>query len=113
MCTVTRVLVVDDDVTVASVVADYLHRHGHEAQVVGDGPSAVAAIRRDLPDLVVLDLMLPGLDGLEVCRIARSLRPELPIVMLTARGEPDDRIAGLEAGADDYVAKPFSPRELA
>ncbi len=106
-----RILVVDDDPTVAEVVAGYLDRAGFAVDVVGDGPSAVARAAARRPDLVVLDLMLPGMDGLEVCRRLREDGP-LPVVMLTARGEEDDRILGLEVGADDYVAKPFSPREL-
>lgn len=107
-----RVLVVDDDPTVAEVVARYLARDGHEVECVADGR---AALRRALdrpPDLVVLDLMLPGMDGLEVCRRLRETSA-VPIVMLTALGAETDRLVGLETGADDYVTKPFSPRELA
>ena len=107
-----RVLVVDDDETVANVVVGYLHRAGHEAKRVGDGQAALDAVAENPPDLMVLDLMLPGVDGLEVCRQVRKDLPNLPIVMLTALSEPDDRIVGLELGADDYVTKPFSPREL-
>ncbi|MFJ2957624.1 response regulator transcription factor [Streptomyces sp. NPDC087270] len=106
-----RVLVVDDDPTVAEVVASYLDRAGFAVERVADGPSAVARAAAIRPDLVVLDLMLPGMDGLEVCRRLREPGP-LPVVMLTARGDEDDRILGLEVGADDYVTKPFSPREL-
>lgn len=108
-----RVLVVDDDPTVAEVVLGYLRRDGFEAAHAADGLSALAIAASAPPDIVVLDLMLPGIDGLEVCRRLRAERPDLPVVMLTARGEEDDRIAGLEVGADDYVVKPFSPRELA
>ncbi|MFD0418830.1 response regulator transcription factor [Streptomyces sp. NPDC127108] len=106
-----RVLVVDDDRTVAEVVTGYLVRAGYEVEQAEDGPAALerAAARR--PDLVVLDLMLPGMDGLEVCRRLRERGP-VPVIMLTARGDEDDRILGLEVGADDYVTKPFSPREL-
>ncbi|GGS12580.1 DNA-binding response regulator [Streptomyces aureoverticillatus] len=106
-----RVLVVDDDRTVAEVVTGYLNRAGYEVEQAEDGPAALerAAVRR--PDLVVLDLMLPGMDGLEVCRRLRARAP-IPVIMLTARGDEDDRILGLELGADDYVTKPFSPREL-
>jgi DNA-binding response OmpR family regulator len=107
-----HVLVVDDDDTVASVVVTYLERAGHGTRQLGDGREAVEAIELKQPDLVVLDLMLPGLDGLEVCRRVRASWPEVAVVMLTALAEPDDRIAGLEVGADDYVTKPFSPREL-
>ncbi len=108
-----RVLVVDDDPTVAEVVLGYLRRDGFEAAHAADGLAALAIAAAAPPDLVVLDLMLPGIDGLEVCRRLRAGRPDLPVVMLTARGEEEDRIAGLEVGADDYVVKPFSPRELA
>ncbi|MFI1107602.1 response regulator [Streptomyces physcomitrii] len=106
-----HVLVVDDDPTVAEVVAGYLERAGFGVDRVADGPAALAraAVRR--PDLVVLDLMLPGMDGLEVCRRLRAEGP-VPVIMLTARGDEEDRILGLEVGADDYVTKPFSPREL-
>ncbi|MFK0252782.1 response regulator transcription factor [Streptomyces sp. NPDC090445] len=106
-----RVLVVDDDPTVAEVVTGYLRRAGHTVEHAADGPAALVSAVRDQPDLVVLDLMLPGMDGLEVCRRLRAERP-VPVIMLTARGDEDDRIAGLELGADDYVTKPFSPREL-
>lgn len=110
---VPRVLVVDDDLTVAEVVLGYLRRDGFEAAHAADGLAALAIAEQAPPDLVVLDLMLPGIDGLEVCRRLRAVNPSLPVVMLTARGEEEDRIAGLEVGADDYVVKPFSPRELA
>ncbi len=106
-----RILVVDDDPTVAEVVVRYLERDGYAVESVGDGAAAVASARNVQPRLVVLDLMLPGLDGLEVCRQLRELAP-VPIVMLTARGEEEDRVVGLELGADDYLTKPFSPREL-
>jgi DNA-binding response OmpR family regulator len=106
------VLVVDDDDTLGSVVADYLERAGHHARRVGDGESALRVLMSDPVDLMILDIMLPTMDGLEVCRRARVTWPHLPIVMLTALGEAEDRIAGLELGADDYVTKPFSPREL-
>lgn len=107
-----QVLVVDDDDTVASVVVSYLQRAGHEARRVGDGQAALDAVASDPPELMVLDLMLPEVDGLEVCRRVRKTHAHLPIIMLTALGEAEDRIAGLEVGADDYVTKPFSPREL-
>jgi DNA-binding response OmpR family regulator len=105
------VLVVDDDPTVAEVVAGYLDRAGYAVDRAADGPQALAAATAGRPDLVVLDLMLPGMDGLEVCAQLRATRP-VPVIMLTARGDEDDRILGLELGADDYVTKPFSPREL-
>ncbi|MEU2332446.1 response regulator transcription factor [Streptomyces sp. NPDC006654] len=107
----TRILVVDDDPTVAEVVAGYLDRAGHLVDRAGDGPTALTRAAAHWPDLVVLDLMLPGMDGLEVCRRLRDRAP-VPVIMLTARGDEDDRIMGLEVGADDYVTKPFSPREL-
>jgi DNA-binding response OmpR family regulator len=106
-----RVLIVEDDPTVAEVVARYLEREGFAVESVADGRDALARADAQLPDLVVLDIMLPGLDGLEVCRRLRSRAP-IPVVMLTARGSEEDRVLGLELGADDYVAKPFSPREL-
>ena len=106
------VLVVDDDATVSEVVASYLRRSGLRIRFAVDGPSAVAAARAKLPDLVILDLMLPGFDGFEVYRRLAALGGP-PVIMLTARGEESDRILGFELGADDYVTKPFSPRELA
>ncbi|MEV0115246.1 response regulator transcription factor, partial [Streptomyces sp. NPDC050844] len=106
-----RVLVVDDDVTVAEVVSGYLERAGYAVDRAEDGHTALERDAARRPDLVVLDLMLPGIDGLEVCRRLRARGP-VPVIMLTARGDEDDRILGLEIGADDYVTKPFSPREL-
>ncbi|MGN6609370.1 MAG: response regulator transcription factor [Jatrophihabitans sp.] len=106
------VLVVEDDTTISRVVATYLERNGHTAEVIADGRVAYELLSWRPPDLVILDVMLPGMDGLEVCRRVRADDRRLPIVMLTARGEPEERILGLECGADDYVAKPFSPREL-
>ena len=108
----SAILVVDDDHALADVVVGYLVRAGHRADCVGDGRSALKRVEVDPPDLILLDLMLPEIDGLQVCREVRLSHPELPIVMLTALGEAEDRIAGLEVGADDYVTKPFSPREL-
>ena len=110
-----RVLVVDDDLTIAEVVGDYLRDAGLETRHAADGLSALSLAREWPPDMVVLDLMLPGIDGLEVCRRLRAAhgsQQALPVIMLTALGEEADRVAGLEAGADDYVTKPFSPREL-
>lgn len=107
----TRVLVVEDDRTVAEVVTRYLEREGYAVESVGDGHEALARADAQLPDLVVLDIMLPGLDGLDVCRRLRSRAP-IPVVILTARGSEEDRVLGLDLGADDYVSKPFSPREL-
>src|SRR5207249_8839410 len=105
------VLVVDDEPIVRSVVVRYLEREGYETLEAGDGETARELLEREWPSLVVLDLMLPGMDGLALCRWIRN-RSQLPVIMLTARGEEADRIVGLELGADDYVTKPFSPREL-
>jgi DNA-binding response OmpR family regulator len=107
------VLVVDDEPTIAEVVARYLERAGYGATVASDGPSAIEAAGRVRPDLVVLDLMLPGLDGLEVMRRLREQdRDRVAVILLTAKGEESDRVTGLRLGADDYVVKPFSPAEL-
>ena len=108
----TTILVVDDEPTIREIVVGYLGREGYETLEAADGNRARQLLERNSPDLVVLDLMLPGIDGLELCRWIRS-RSRLPVIMLTARGEESDRIVGLELGADDYVTKPFSPRELA
>ncbi|MCG5219688.1 response regulator transcription factor [Streptosporangium sp. KLBMP 9127] len=107
-----RILVVDDDPTVAEVVARYLERDGHVVECVGDGAEALRRALNNPPDLLVLDLMLPKMDGLQVCRRLRERWP-VPVIMLTALGDEMDRVVGLETGADDYVTKPFSPRELA
>src|ERR1700687_3369247 len=106
-----RVLIVHDAPNVSEVVARYLEREGYRVETVHDGSLGLERALADPPDLMVLDLMLPGLGGLEVCRRLRAAVP-VPVIMLTARGEEIDRITGLELGADDYVAKPFSPREL-
>jgi DNA-binding response OmpR family regulator len=107
------VLVVDDEPTIAEVVARYLERAGYRARVASDGLSAIEAAARQRPDLVVLDLMLPGLDGLEVMRRLRDQdRDRIAVILLTAKGEESDRVIGLRLGADDYVVKPFSPAEL-
>ena len=108
----TQVLVVDDEPMIREIVVRYLERDGFATLEAADGDRARELVERESPDLVVLDLMLPGTDGLELCRWIRS-RSSLPVIMLTARGEESDRIVGLELGADDYVTKPFSPRELA
>lgn len=105
------VMIVEDEPELAALVADYARAAGYAPQVFDDGARALAAIRVQAPALVVLDLMLPGLDGLSVCRAVRAFS-EVPIVMVTARVEEIDRLLGLEAGADDYLCKPFSPREL-
>jgi DNA-binding response OmpR family regulator len=108
----TTVLVVDDEPIVRDVVARYLRREGFETLVAADGETARELISRETFSLVVLDVMLPGIDGLSLCRWIRA-NSDVPVILLTARGEEADRIVGLELGADDYVTKPFSPRELA
>jgi DNA-binding response OmpR family regulator len=107
-----RVMVVDDDVTVREVVVTYLRAGGYDVAEAADGESALTDLRDTRADLVVLDLMLPGMDGLEVCRRIRAKGDDVPVIMLTALGSETDRVVGLEHGADDYVTKPFSPREL-
>jgi two-component system, OmpR family, response regulator ResD len=107
------ILVVEDEPTIAEVVARYLDRAGYETRTVHDGPAAVAAAVHSRPDLVVLDIMLPGFDGLEVMRrLHADLDGRVPLILLTAKGEEADRLVGLRSGADDYVVKPFSPAEL-
>jgi two-component system OmpR family response regulator len=106
-----HILIVDDDAEIRSLLRDYLERNGMRAEAVADGNGMRTALQRGRFDLVILDLMLPGEDGLTLCRDLRA-RSNLPVIMLTARGEDMDRIVGLEMGADDYVPKPFNPREL-
>ncbi|MBL8094074.1 MAG: response regulator transcription factor [Anaerolineales bacterium] len=106
-----RILVVDDELKIAQIARDYLEHAGFKVALAGDGPTALAAWGSEKPDLVVLDLGLPGLDGLDVAREIRRAG-NTPIIMLTARGEESDRLVGLELGADDYIVKPFSPKEL-
>ena len=106
-----RILVVDDEAPIVELVRGYLEREGFTVQSATDGPSAVASVRASAPDVVVLDVMLPGIDGIEVCRQIRTFS-DAYVLMLTARGEEIDRIVGLTVGADDYLVKPFSPREL-
>jgi DNA-binding response OmpR family regulator len=106
-----RVLVIEDETMVAEVVQRYLIRDGYDVDIVSDGLKALAACEEFQPDLLVLDIMLPGLDGIEVCRRIRS-RSDTPIILLTARADEADKLVGLGLGADDYVTKPFSPREL-
>lgn len=107
-----RVLVVDDDIRTVELVKLYLNRDGYRVLVAYEGVEALRLAREGHPDLIVLDLMLPGIDGLEICRTLRA-ESEVPIIMLTARTTDEDKLRGLELGADDYVTKPFSPRELA
>jgi two-component system OmpR family response regulator len=106
-----HLLVVDDDAEIRQLLADYLQANGYRVTTAADGKAMRAALAAGDPDLIVLDVMLPGEDGISLCRFVRQ-RSEVPIIMLTARGEETDRIVGLEVGADDYVPKPFSPREL-
>jgi two-component system alkaline phosphatase synthesis response regulator PhoP len=105
------VLVVDDEQKIVKIARDYLEQSGFRVLSASDGQLALAIARHDRPDLIVLDLMLPGMDGLDVCRALRR-ESDVPIIMLTARAEEADRLIGLELGADDYIVKPFSPREL-
>jgi DNA-binding response OmpR family regulator len=109
-----RILVVEDDRDIADLIVHYLANAGHEAQILTNGAEAMSAARRTPPDVLILDRMLPGADGLEICRAMRGdpATAGIPIIMLTARAEESDRIVGLELGADDYVTKPFSPKEL-
>ncbi|MFN8500072.1 MAG: response regulator transcription factor [Anaerolineae bacterium] len=104
-------LVVEDEPKVAKLARDYLENGGFRVMTAGDGPAGLAAARHERPDIIILDLNLPGLDGLDVCRTLRR-ESDVPIIMLTARVEETDRLIGLELGADDYITKPFSPREL-
>jgi len=108
----TRILVVDDEPNIREVVELYLRREGFEVETTGDGAAALEAIERNAPDLIVLDLMLPVMGGIQLTRTLREGQLEIPIIMLTAKGDEADRVAGLELGADDYVTKPFSPKEL-
>src|SRR6266540_3255862 len=111
MMTSARILVVDDEAPIVELVRGYLAAEGMEVAMAADGPSAVEAVRERRPDVVVLDVMLPGLDGLEVLRRLRTFS-DAYVIMLTARAEEIDRIVGLEVGADDYVTKPFSPQRI-
>jgi two-component system OmpR family response regulator len=106
-----HILIVDDDAEIRSLLSEYLHKHGYRVATAANGRELHSAVNTVPPDLVVLDLMLPGEDGLELCRDLRT-GSNMPIIMLTARGDETDRIVGLEMGADDYLPKPFSPREL-
>lgn len=108
----SKILVVDDDPNVVELIRLYLERDGNEVLIANDGVAGLELAREELPDLIVLDLMMPRMDGMEVCRTLRA-ESSVPVVMLTAMVEEDDRLAGLDLGADDYVTKPFSPRELA
>jgi len=106
-----HVLIVDDDAEIRALLREYLQKNGYRVSAVADGAGMWAALDKARPDLIVLDLMLPGEDGLTLCRNLR-VRSDIPVIMLTARGDETDRVVGLELGADDYIAKPFSPREL-
>jgi DNA-binding response OmpR family regulator len=107
-----KILVVDDDKTITDLIRRYVEKDGYQTLIAGDGLQALELIRRKHPDLVVLDLMLPGMDGLDICRILRQEGNPVPIIMLTAKSTEIDKLVGLELGADDYVTKPFSPKEL-
>jgi two-component system alkaline phosphatase synthesis response regulator PhoP len=108
------VLIVEDDADIAALIAHFLEKTGFGSEIVSDGGRALARAKESLPDLIILDLMLPGLNGLEICRALRAAEKTalVPIIMLTARGEESERIFGLDVGADDYIVKPFSPNEL-
>jgi len=106
-----NILIVEDEAELSSVMADYVTAAGHAARVIADGREALASVQRAMPDLIVLDIMLPNLDGLALCKAVREFS-EVPIIMVTARVQEIDRLLGLETGADDYLCKPFSPREL-
>ena len=110
--TARRVLVVEDETSIAQVIRLYLEREGYQVTVAGDGAAALDAVRRSGPDLIVLDIALPDTDGIEVCRRLRAADDWTPVIFVTARDEEVDRVLGLELGADDYLTKPFSPREL-
>jgi two-component system, OmpR family, response regulator len=111
MTTADHIFVVDDDSQIRSLLSEYLHKEGYRVTTVADGKELRAALATSTPDVIILDLMLPGEDGLTLCRDLRS-RSKVPVIMLTARGDATDRVVGLEIGADDYLAKPFNPREL-
>lgn len=106
-----RILIVEDDPKIARLMADYLHRDGFDTAIIADGQAAMTRLERSVPDLIVLDLMVPSLDGIAICRAVRRFS-DVPIIMVTARVDEVDRLLGLEIGADDYVCKPFSPREV-
>jgi two-component system, OmpR family, response regulator len=111
MATADHILVVDDDSQIRSLLSEYLHKQGYRVTTVADGKGLRAAMATSHPDVIILDLMLPGEDGLTLCRDLRA-SSDVPVIMLTARGDETDRIVGLEMGADDYLPKPFNPREL-
>ncbi len=107
----TEILIIEDEPDLASLIADYVHASGYQSLVIANGQSALEQIQLRVPDLIVLDLMLPGLDGISLCEAVRTFS-QVPIIMVTAKVEEIDRLLGLEIGADDYLCKPFSPREL-
>src|SRR5699024_6339078 len=109
---VKKILVVDDDPDLRQLLSDYLNRHGYDSLLAEDATGLEQLILRFAPDLVILDRMMPGGDGVDACRRLRAVDEDIPIILLTAKDEPIDRIIGLESGADDYVGKPFDPREL-
>ena len=107
----SQILIVEDEIDLSAIMADYVRAAGFEAEVIADGREALASVKRKSPDLIVLDIMLPGLDGVSLCKEVRGFS-DVPIIMVTAKVEEIDRLLGLETGADDYLCKPFSPREL-
>ena len=107
----SQILIVEDEIDLSAIMADYVRAAGFEAEVIADGREALASVKRKSPDLIVLDIMLPGLDGVSLCKDVRGFS-DVPIIMVTAKVEEIDRLLGLETGADDYLCKPFSPREL-
>ncbi len=106
-----QILIVEDEPKIASLLSDYLVHGGYQTRICGTGEDALDVLRRDPPDVVLLDLMLPGIDGLDVCKQLRTFS-DVPVIMITARADEVDRLLGLELGADDYICKPFSPREV-
>jgi DNA-binding response OmpR family regulator len=110
----STILIVEDDLDIAALIEHYLEKAGHQVERLTSGTAVMPRLRKDGVDLVILDLMLPGIDGLQICQMMRSdmVTAAIPVIILTARGEESDRVSGLELGADDYVTKPFSPKEL-
>lgn len=106
-----HILIVEDEIKIAELLSDYLKKAGHKVSLLGNGEDVIPYVKQDSPDLILLDIMLPGMDGMKVCRELRKFS-DIPIIMITARVEELDRLIGLELGADDYICKPFSPREV-
>ncbi|MCP4271195.1 MAG: response regulator, partial [Gammaproteobacteria bacterium] len=106
-----KILIVEDEIKLANILRDYLQQSGYETQIIDNGLDVIASVQQDPPTLILLDLMLPGKDGISVCKELRQFS-DIPVIMVTARVEEIDRLLGLELGADDYICKPFSPREV-